>query len=85
MEEAKEIIFRVRLINEDWNAEQHAWYCPALRIRGATVREIYASGERKDKALYEILPGQEMIHWIPDPRPEQIYCARQGIVVSIRD
>jgi hypothetical protein len=66
------ITFASRLIDSDWDETLAAWRCPALQIPGAVVRDIIVDGKRIDKAEYEVLHGQAMIHWVLPDRPERI-------------
>ena len=66
-----DIVFTARLNAADWDSEKQAWRCPALDIPGATIREVFVSGERADKPWYEVLSGPAMVRWVlPNPPPQ---------------
>jgi hypothetical protein len=66
------IVFANRLVDSDWDETLRAWRCPALNIPGAVVRDIIVEGVRVDKAQYEVLKEQGMIHWVIFQKPERI-------------
>jgi hypothetical protein len=80
----EKIVFTARLNAADWDSEKQAWRCPALEIPGATIQDIFISGERADKRWYEILSGPAMIRWIlPNPPPQIAAIISLGETLSL--
>lgn len=65
------IEFTVRLSQDDFDPVTRAWRFPALELPGASVKEVYADGERVDPEKYRFV-GKQM-RWVPgDTFPEKL-------------
>lgn len=63
--------FAVRLTQDDLDAVTRAWRFPALQLPGASLKEVFADGERIDPEKYRIVGGQ--LRWVPgDKLPEKL-------------
>lgn len=63
--------FAVRLTQDDLDPVTRAWRFPALELPGASLKEVYADGERIDPEKYRIVGNQ--LRWVPGDRlPEKL-------------
>ena len=56
--------FRVTIRREDWDPDLRAWRCQALGIPGATVTDLYVSGNRVDPDSYKVDRAQLLVKWV---------------------
>ncbi|MEL6493420.1 MAG: IMS domain-containing protein [Cyanobacteria bacterium J06621_3] len=61
----KEISFKVRLTDDDWDADFARWRCSALRIPGVTVEKIYGDGSPLVEKSYDIDMSSGIIDLMP--------------------
>lgn len=72
MSEASGKSFKLRLTKDEWDPELRGWYCSALKIPGAVVKEIYSGGQPVNRNLYRIDQTNEIIQWLSGDPPETI-------------
>ena len=58
-----DVSFTVVHSDNDWDNNIGAWRCPALRIPGAEVAAVYASGAQQDQAKYRVDKANNLIRW----------------------
>ncbi len=63
--------FAVRLTQDDLDPVTRAWRFPVLELPGASLKEVYADGERVDPEKYRLVEDQ--LRWVPgDNLPEKL-------------
>ena len=67
-----EVVFAIRLTNEDWDEVMHGWRCPVLSVPGAIVEAVYVEGNRIDSARYEVLAQNTFLRWIAADHPQRV-------------
>jgi hypothetical protein len=67
-----EVVFAIRLTNEDWDEVMRGWRCPVLSVPGAIVEAVYVEGDRIDSARYEVLPQNTFLRWIASDHPQRV-------------
>jgi hypothetical protein len=67
-----EVVFAIRLTNEDWDEVMRGWRCPVLSVPGAIVEAVYVEGSRIDSARYEVLPQNTFVRWIAADHPQRV-------------
>ena len=53
----KEIVFTLRLAEEDWDSAVGAWRCPAFDIPTSYVKEAFADGQRLSANMFKVEKG----------------------------
>lgn len=74
------ISFNVSVTESDWDAEMGGWRLTVLRLPGVRVDGIYVEGQRTDPGRFGVDSQQELLRWMPDPRP-----SRARIAVTITE
>lgn len=69
-----EVVFAIRLTNEDWDEVMRGWRCPVLSVPGAIVEAVYVEGNRIDSARYEVLQQNTFLRWIAADHPHVLRC-----------
>lgn len=67
-----EVVFAIRLTNEDWDEVMRGWRCPVLSVPGAIVEAVNVEGNRIDSARYEVLPQNTFLRWIAADQPQRV-------------
>lgn len=65
-----DIAFRVRLTNDDWDQELGGWRCPALRIPGSAIGDVFSGGKEINKDWYAA--RSEVLRWTYGKAPEEV-------------
>jgi hypothetical protein len=65
------IVFTVAVSQSDWDPKVNGWRCPALKIPGTDVADVFVAGNRVDKACYFVWRENEMIQWSHLPQPKE--------------
>jgi hypothetical protein len=68
----KEIVFTLRLAEEDWDPGVQAWRCPAFDIPSSYVKEAFADGQRLSANMFKIEKGPARVSWQGGAHPSQI-------------
>lgn len=71
MQDKQPLGFTTTLTERDWDNELRGWRCPALKIPGAQVECVFASGDRVDKSWYEVSYELDIVRWVHSERPAQ--------------
>jgi hypothetical protein len=68
-----EILFTIRLTEEDWETHFRAWRCPALGIPGAFVKEAFGpEGHPLATTFLRVDKGPARVTWIGPAEPSQL-------------
>ncbi len=68
----KEIVFTLRLAEEDWDPDVQAWNCPAFDIPSSYVKEAFAGGQRLSANMFKVEKGPARVSWQGGNHPPQI-------------
>jgi hypothetical protein len=69
----KEIVFTLRLTEEDWNPGVQAWNCPAFDIPSSYVKEAFGpGGQRLSSSMFKVEKGPARVSWQGPKHPSQI-------------
>jgi hypothetical protein len=72
MADKEEIVFTLRLTEEDWNSSVNAWNCPAFDIPSSYVKDAYAGGQLLSANMFKVEKGPARVSWLGAKHPNQI-------------
>lgn len=71
MHDRQATAFTVALSDKDWDQELGAWQCPALKIPGAKVVDVFVAGSPANFSSYEVNYSLGTVRWLRPKRPER--------------
>lgn len=80
MPDKQETTLTVMVSKKQWDEVLGGWHCPALKIPGAKVKDVFVGGRRAESNCYEVNEGACIVHWLGSERPEEA-----GVLIKLTE